>query len=123
MLTRLDGGWCPPVDADGAAKLLVTSRALRLRRDRRELFTGYAAVAADGAAADHVFAFDRGGALAVTIRLPVGLTAKGGWRDTVLHLPPGDWRDQLTGRPAASEHVPVGDLLDAYPVALLVREG
>ena len=121
LLSRLDDGWRPPVDATGAAKLLVTSRALRLRRDRPDLFAGYAAVAADGAAADHVFAFDRGGVLAVVTRLPVGLATGGGWRDTVLHLPPGDWRDELTGRPVEAEHVSVGRLLATYPVALLVR--
>ena len=121
LLARLDEGWRPPVDETGAAKLLVTSRALRLRRDRPDLFDGYAPVAVDGAAADHVFAFDRGGALAVATRLPVGLAAAGGWRDTVLHLPPGDWRDELTGRPADGQHVPVVNLLDTYPVALLVR--
>lgn len=122
VLARLDDGWVPPVDETGAAKLLVTSRALRLRRDRPELFTGYAPVAADGAGADNVFAFDTGGALAVATRLPVGLTATGGWRDTVLHLPPGDWRDGLTSRPAGSGHVAVADLLDVFPVAMLVRE-
>ncbi len=122
LLARLDDGWRPPVDATGAVKLLVTSRALRLRRDRPELFDGYAAVAADGAAADHVFAFDRGGAIAVATRLPVGLAAAGGWRDTVLHLPPGRWRDEFTGRLAGPGHVSVADLLDTYPVALLVRE-
>ncbi len=122
LLSRLDEGWRPPVDPTGAVKLLVTSRALRLRRDRPGLFDGYAAVAADGATADHVFAFDRGGALAVVTRLPVGLVAAGGWRDTVLHLPPGDWRDWLTDRPAGSGHVAVADLLEVYPVAMLVRE-
>ncbi|HEY7813938.1 MAG TPA: malto-oligosyltrehalose synthase, partial [Nakamurella sp.] len=121
LLARLDEGWRPPVDETGAAKLLVTSRTLRLRRDRPDLFDGYAPVAVDGAAADHVFAFDRGGALAVATRLPVGLAAAGGWRDTVLHLPPGDWRDELTGRPADGQHVPAVNLLDTYPVALLVR--
>ena len=122
LLARLDGGWRPPVDATGAAKLLVTSRALRVRRDRAALFSGYSPVAVDGAATEHVFAFDRGGALAVVTRLPVGLAAAGGWRDTVLHLPPGDWRDELTGRAAGPGHVGVADLLDTYPVALLVRE-
>ena len=41
----------------------------------------------------------------------------------MLHLPPGDWHDRLTGRPAGGEHVDVTGLLDTYPVALLVREG
>ncbi len=51
------------------AKLLVTAQALRLRRDRPELFTGYTPVAADGPAADHLVAFDRGGVLALATRL------------------------------------------------------
>ena len=40
LLTRLDEGWLPDVDAEGAAKLLVTTSALRLRRYRPEVFTG-----------------------------------------------------------------------------------
>ncbi|HKD98981.1 MAG TPA: malto-oligosyltrehalose synthase, partial [Micromonosporaceae bacterium] len=48
LLERLDTGWLPPVDPTGAVKLLVTSRALRLRRDRPELFNGYARVDASG---------------------------------------------------------------------------
>ena len=51
--------------------------ALRLRRDRPELFTSYAPVPAEGAAAEHVLAFDRGGAVTVATRLPVGLEADG----------------------------------------------
>ena len=47
--------------------------ALRLRRDRPELFTGYTPLTAAGPAADHLVAFDRGGAITVATRLPVGL--------------------------------------------------
>ena len=100
------------------AKLLVTTTALRLRRDRPELFTSYAAVPARGQAADHVLAFDRGGAVTVVTRLPVGLAARGGWGDTALVLD-GRWRDALTDRPA---DVRLAELLDAHPVALLVKE-
>ena len=51
-------------------------------------------LAAEGAAADHVLAFDRGGAVTVVTRLPVGLAARGGWGDTTLRLPAGSWREQ-----------------------------
>ncbi|MEP6478823.1 MAG: malto-oligosyltrehalose synthase, partial [Rhodoglobus sp.] len=46
LLAELESGGKPAIDETGAAKLLVTSRALRLRRDRPELFTRYAPVAA-----------------------------------------------------------------------------
>ena len=85
-------------DDPGSAKLRVTPRRSRLRRDRPELFTSYDAVAAAGPAADHVLAFDRGGAVTVVTRLPVGLAARGGWGDTTLALPAGRWTDVVSGR-------------------------
>ncbi|ERK70059.1 hypothetical protein N136_03607, partial [Leifsonia aquatica ATCC 14665] len=50
LLAHIDEGWQPPIDSSGAAKVLVTSRALRLRRDRPDLFTGYRPVVAEGPA-------------------------------------------------------------------------
>ena len=99
-------------------KLRVTSVALRLRRDRPELFSSYAAVPAIGVAADHVLAFDRGGAVTVVTRLPVGLARRGGWGDTVLELD-GSWRDVLTDRVVGRR---LDDVLRDLPVALLVRD-
>jgi len=122
LLRRLDDGWLPEIDEQGAAKLLVTSRALRLRRDRPELFSGYTALAGTGPAAEHLVAFDRGGAVTVATRLPVGLAAGGGWRETVLEMPGGGWTDVLTGREIAGDAVDVGALLATYPVALLVAD-
>ncbi|MFG1928378.1 malto-oligosyltrehalose synthase [Cryptosporangium sp. NPDC048952] len=124
LLARLDDGWLPPVDAEGAAKLLVTSRALRLRRDRPELFESYTPIAVTGSAAEHAVAFDRGGVVTVVTRLPIGLEQRGGWGDTVLELPDGDWKDELTGAEySAGADGPVGliDVLSRYPVALLIR--
>jgi (1->4)-alpha-D-glucan 1-alpha-D-glucosylmutase len=118
LLARLDSGWRPPVDQTGAAKLLVTSRALRLRRDRPDLFTGYTPLSATGPAAAHLVAIDRGGAIGLATRLPHRLERSGGWAGTALDLPAGVWVDVLTGRPAVPA---VGELLADYPVALLVR--
>ncbi|WP_432476191.1 malto-oligosyltrehalose synthase [Nocardioides sp. GXQ0305] len=102
-------------------KLRLVREALRLRRDRPELFTTYAALDASGDAADHVLAFDRGGAVTVVTRLPRGLARRGGWGDTELALPAGRWRDELSGRVVRSTgRVPVGELLPDGPVALLV---
>ncbi len=120
-LARLEGGGLPTVAADGAAKLLVTTRALRLRRDRPGLFCGYQPLYATGDAADHLIAFDRGGAITLATRLPIGLRARGGWPDTEITLPDGSWHDVLTGGVAAAGRVPLRTILDRYPVALLVR--
>lgn len=121
LLAAIDGGELPAIDETGAAKLLVTSRALRLRRDRPELFDRYMPVPAVGDAEDHVVAVDRGGAVAVATRLPIGLERVGGWGETAVLLPTGAYDDVLTGRRIAGGEVRLAELLDRYPVALLVR--
>ncbi|HBH58920.1 MAG TPA: malto-oligosyltrehalose synthase, partial [Arthrobacter bacterium] len=109
---------------DEATKLLVTSRALRLRRDRPELFQSYRPLTASGPAAEHLVAFDRGagsnstGAVTLATRLPFGLERDGGWRDTAVELSTA-FRDELTGRTYGPGAVPVAAILQQYPVALL----
>ena len=119
-LARVQDGWLPPVDETGAAKLLVTHRALRLRRDQPERFFRHSPVAAFGPAADHVIAFDRGGAVTIATRLPLGLAAAGGWGDTTVVLASRPVIDLLTGERHLGGSVSVAALLRRYPVALLV---
>lgn len=123
ILATLDAGALPQVGADGTAKLLVTSRALRLRRDRPELFADYAPLAASGPAAGHLVAFDRGGAITLATRLPLGLAAGGGWGDTVVDVGSAPVVDVITGRRLSGGELRLAVLLDRYPVALLVEEG
>ncbi|MFC7716484.1 malto-oligosyltrehalose synthase [Nonomuraea recticatena] len=87
---------CAPNSAWDEAKLQVTTQALRLRR-RLGPEAPYEPMAAEGEAAEHAIAFGRGRAVAVATRLPVRLAARGGWGATSLTLPPGSWRDLLTG--------------------------
>jgi (1->4)-alpha-D-glucan 1-alpha-D-glucosylmutase len=103
---------------DAATKLHVTCTALTLRRARPELFTTYAPVRATGSAAGHVISYDRGGAITVATRLPVGLAADG-WGDTELDLPDGRWHDVLTGLDTDGR---LAGMLAVHPVALLVRK-
>ncbi|MFJ1764403.1 malto-oligosyltrehalose synthase [Amycolatopsis sp. NPDC088138] len=119
ILARVIEGEQPEIDASGAAKLLVTHKALKLRQEHPTLFHGYRPLRAEGVAADHVLAYNRGPGLVVAVtRLPIGLEKAGGWRDTVLPLPDGVWTDVLTGRDATPD---VATLFDRYPVVLLVR--
>ena len=122
LLTRIDDGWLPPVDSTGAAKLLVTSRTLRLRRQRPELFAGYRPAFAEGRVGDHVLAFDSGGVVTVATRLPVGLSRHGGWGDTTLSLDGHSWTELFTGTSYGGNRLAVAELLRTYPVALLVKE-
>jgi (1->4)-alpha-D-glucan 1-alpha-D-glucosylmutase len=125
VLARVLGGERPvltsAVDDHGHAKLLVTQAALTLRRHQPHRFTAYTAVGARGDAAGHLVAFDRGGAITVVTRLPVGLAARG-WGDTAVLLPEGTWTDLLTGREYART-APAHALLADYPVALLISTG
>jgi (1->4)-alpha-D-glucan 1-alpha-D-glucosylmutase len=113
-LTALDSGH--QVDA----KLAVTARALRLRRERPTAFAGaYSPLAATGPAAEHLIAFARGDeVVTVASRLPATLALRGGWADTTLALPAGDWHDVLTQTVTDGR---LDMLLADLPVALLVR--
>jgi (1->4)-alpha-D-glucan 1-alpha-D-glucosylmutase len=122
VLAAVDGGELPPVDVSGHAKLLVTARALRLRRDRPELFTRYASMAGVGERADHLVAFDRGGAVTLATRLPVGLEAAGGWGETSVLLPHRPVVDVITGARYEGGELSLNELLRRYPVALLATE-
>ena len=115
------GGPGLPPDLD-VEKLLVTSRALRLRREHPDWFNGgYAPVHAAGPAAGHVIAFQRGGhAITVATRLPAGLRRRGGWAGTVLPVPEGRWRDVLTGATHSGPRPLLSDIEIRLPVALLI---
>ncbi len=129
VLSRVRLGSRPELDGGlndlGEVKLLVTHQALTLRREHPEYFTRYRPLPAHGAAANHALAFSRGGAITVVTRLPVGLKRLGGWGETRLRLPEGRWRDLISGHLVETDDhrgVLLADLLDRYPVALLVRE-
>jgi (1->4)-alpha-D-glucan 1-alpha-D-glucosylmutase len=106
------------------AKLLITSKALRLRRARPDWFAGdYEPLTASGPAAGHAVAFRRGGqAVTVATRLPVGLRRRGGWQDTALPLPGESWANLLTGTVHHGPAIPMTELTGRLPVALLVPE-
>ncbi len=108
---------------EGLPKMLLTQRALHLRRRRAAAFRGsYEPLAASGAKAGHVVAYVRGGeVVAVAPRLPLGLG--GDWAGTQLTLPPGEWRDALDGERPFEGGVDLAELLGPFPVALLERGG
>jgi (1->4)-alpha-D-glucan 1-alpha-D-glucosylmutase len=125
-LEALDSGAAPrTLDEE---KLLVTSRALRLRHDAPEAFTGAeAGVEPIAATTGHALAFARTAAgepavVTVTTRLTLGLERLGGWGQHTVVVPDGHWVDVLTGRAWQGGAVPLADLLATLPVALLVRE-
>lgn len=121
---------------DGRIKLHVTTRVLRARQERKELFAagGYRPLAATGAVgARHLVAFARehGGAAAVTVAARFTATLCGTrpavgecWGEAMLPLPDSlgghRWRDVLTGREHRGSELRVAEVLGELPVAVLV---
>jgi (1->4)-alpha-D-glucan 1-alpha-D-glucosylmutase len=124
-LERLDAGANPHDLAD--EKLLVTSRALRVRREKPDTFVGAAAGYSPLATSTgHLVAFARtdGGTpqvLTLATRLAVGLDRLGGWARHTVALPEGTWHDVLSGRTHRGGVQAIAPLLEKLPVALLVR--
>jgi (1->4)-alpha-D-glucan 1-alpha-D-glucosylmutase len=116
-------------DGLDAAKLLVTSGALQLRREHPDWFSAdYQPLTATGPARAHALAFGRSGqTITVATRLPGQLRRSGGWRDTAIALPPGRWVDVLTGTEYGRAGISkrkrgmLADLTRVLPVALLAR--
>jgi (1->4)-alpha-D-glucan 1-alpha-D-glucosylmutase len=120
-LRAIDEGGAPTDLAD--RKLLVTSRALRLRRDRPELFAGTAQFRRLDTGTPHALAFMRGAGLATVVtRWPRTLDRVGGWGAERLALPAAGWRDALTDRAVRGPDVAYAALFADLPVAMLVRD-
>ncbi len=119
-LARLDAGE-PVLDLDDE-KLMVTSRALRLRRDLPEAFGAEAGYAPLESSTEHVVGFVRTELVAcVVTRAPHRLAAAGGWSDQTVSLPEGTWHDELSGRDLDGSVALCSDLFASLPVALLRR--
>ncbi|HSJ20596.1 MAG TPA: malto-oligosyltrehalose synthase [Nocardioidaceae bacterium] len=118
-LTRLEEE--APISLDDE-KLLVTSRALRVRRELRDCFGDSGDYEPLATGTEHALGFVRGGRVAAVVtRAPRRLVDGGGWKDETVTLPVGTWRDDLTGRIFdGGRNIPCADLFDRLPVALLV---
>jgi len=127
-------GCYPHLDLYGdRAKLHIVHEGLKVRADHPEYFVGgeTQAVFAVGAEESHLIGQARGaantpgeagiGVITLATRRPLDLERRGGWNDTTVTLPEGAWLDRLTGR-TYSETVPLAQVLDLFPAALLVRQ-
>jgi (1->4)-alpha-D-glucan 1-alpha-D-glucosylmutase len=109
---------------EGLPKMWTIHKALEVRREWPDCFNAeaeYTPIEVDGAKHDHVIAYLRGeDVVTVAPRLTVKLD--GSWKDTIVVLPKGRWRNRLTGGVVAGGVISMKMLLKDFPVALLVRE-
>lgn len=108
----------------GAPKMFLIHRALKALARFPAPFDGddgYRPLAADGAGADSVVAYMRGGAVIVIVpRLVMSLGGR--WDDTSIALPWGRWTNVFT-ESVVEQRAVLRDTLDRFPVAMLVKDG
>ncbi len=129
-LDRMGPEECWGRAGEGLPKLLVTHRALELRRLHPPWFLGgsYRPLPVRPGSSTSLVAFARAeAAITVVPRLVHGLggspaAVAASLRGTTVVLPGGRWRNVLTGDELGGDEVDAGRLLGRFPVALLARE-
>src|SRR3954471_22318250 len=110
-----------PRDLDDE-KLLLTHKALALRKELREAFGDRGDYQPLVGSSRHLLGFLRGGEVATLVtRAPRRLEVAGGWQDATFTLPEGLWRDELTESLHGGADNLCSDVFSRYPVALLRR--
>jgi (1->4)-alpha-D-glucan 1-alpha-D-glucosylmutase len=98
-------------------------QALHLRKRMPDAFgpTGeFQPLEVFGSRRAHVIAYSRGGrVVAVAPRLVARLGSD--WRDTMVELPAGEWRNELTGALVGHGGTQLRALVGEFPVCLLSR--
>ena len=128
LLSELEAGM--PVEEilknmdSGMPKLWLLHCALKLRRQRPELFGeggDFTPLAIEGRRADHALGYLRAGSLATIVpRWNLRLAAN--WLNTTVDLPVERWRNVLTDEVIGGGRIPLSNLLRRFPVALLAKE-
>jgi (1->4)-alpha-D-glucan 1-alpha-D-glucosylmutase len=108
---------------EGLPKLWVVHKALVLRKEHPGWFgpaAEYASLAVEGGGRERVIAYRRGERVLTVV--PRWSHEAKAWGETAVNVPEGRWRNRLTGAEVEGGRVLVGELLKAFPVALLTRE-
>lgn len=123
---------------DGKIKLFLTYRVLKARKTHSDIFQkgDYISLKTGGNFKEHIVSFLRvhgdSQALIIAPRLFVGLIKEGSfplgndvWQDTFIIFPKGKpcfWSNMITGETVlGAEKLPVGSMLESFPVALLIK--
>ena len=108
---------------DGMPKLWTIYQSLRVRREHAESFGAdgtYKPIQAQGELRECVVSYARANDIVVVAPRLVMRTEKG-WGNTSIPLPPGAWTNVLSGDKLTGEETKISDLLNTFPVALLVQ--
>ncbi len=128
LLEDLDSRESPPSRGTlDQEKLWITSRILRLRRERPATFastrSGFQPLPVT---TGHAYAFtrtldDQPDVVVIVERLPRALGDVGGFAQHSVVLPEGPWTDILTGNSVEGGSVELAELLNQLPVVVLTR--
>ena len=118
-LERIRDGSVADLDDE---KLLVTHRALMVRKELPDVFGERGDYQPLVGTSRHLLGFLRGGEVATLVtRAANRLAVAGGWADSTVTLPEGLWRDELSGVLHGGAENRCADVFAERPVALLRR--